>query len=51
MTPCFVLKNVIADDIDLLNISFDGASAPDRISARAGLNELQTIASGRRYDG
>lgn len=44
----FLMKTVIADDIDLLNVSFDGESAPDRISARAGLKELQKIAPSRR---
>jgi asparagine synthetase B (glutamine-hydrolysing) len=29
--------------IDLLNVSFDGQLAPDRISALAGLKELQRI--------
>lgn len=37
-------------EIDLLNVSFDGESAPDRISARAGLKELQNIASSRRWN-
>ncbi|KAL8533632.1 hypothetical protein ACS0TY_009869 [Phlomoides rotata] len=37
-------------DIDLLNVSFDGLSAPDRISARAGLKELQKIAPLRRWN-
>ena len=36
-------------EIDLLNVSFDGSCAPDRISARAGLKELQKIAPSRRY--
>ncbi|KAH6797829.1 Asparagine synthase family protein [Perilla frutescens var. hirtella] len=36
-------------EIDLLNVSFDGESAPDRISARAGLKELQKIAPSRRW--
>ncbi|XP_027099775.1 uncharacterized protein [Coffea arabica] len=36
-------------EIDLLNVSFDGLSAPDRISARAGLKELQKIAPSRRW--
>lgn len=44
----FCFWNVIADEIDLLNVSFDGLSAPDRISARAGLKELQKIAPLRR---
>lgn len=39
----------IVDEIDLLNVSFDGSCAPDRISARAGLKELQKIAPSRRY--
>ncbi|XP_059317182.1 uncharacterized protein LOC132067834 isoform X2 [Lycium ferocissimum] len=36
-------------EIDLLNVSFDGPCAPDRISARAGLKELQSIAPSRRW--
>ncbi|XP_057963180.1 uncharacterized protein LOC131154429 isoform X2 [Malania oleifera] len=35
--------------IDLLNVSFDGQSAPDRISAKAGINELRRIAPLRRW--
>lgn len=35
--------------IDLLNVSFDGQSAPDRISAKAGLKELQRISPLRRW--
>ncbi|PHT33654.1 hypothetical protein CQW23_25454 [Capsicum baccatum] len=35
--------------IDLLNVSFDGPFAPDRVSARAGLKELQKIAPSRRW--
>ncbi|CAO2830203.1 unnamed protein product [Amaranthus hypochondriacus] len=31
-------------DIDLLNVSFEGETAPDRITARAGLKELKRIA-------
>lgn len=42
-----LMKTMIAGDIDLLNVSFDGESAPDRISARAGLKELQKIAPSR----
>lgn len=42
------MKTMIVDDIDLLNVSFDGESAPDRISSRAGLKELQKIAPSRR---
>jgi len=34
--------------IDLLNVSFDGQLAPDRISAMAGLRELQRISPLRR---
>ncbi|KAH9322258.1 hypothetical protein KI387_016897, partial [Taxus chinensis] len=34
-------------EIDLLNVSFDGPHAPDRISAKAGLIELQRIAAFR----
>ncbi|GER31860.1 asparagine synthetase domain-containing protein [Striga asiatica] len=37
-------------DIDLLNVSFDGDSAPDRVSGRAGLKELQKIAPSRRWN-
>lgn len=40
---------ILVDEIDLLNVSFDGSFAPDRISARAGLKELQKIAPSRRY--
>ncbi|KAK9276100.1 hypothetical protein L1049_005631 [Liquidambar formosana] len=36
-------------EIDLLNVSFDGESAPDRISARAGVKELKLIAPSRRW--
>nr|GMD15179.1 asparagine synthetase domain-containing protein 1 isoform X1 [Ipomoea batatas] len=36
-------------EIDLLNVSFDGQCAPDRISARAGLKELRRIAPSRRW--
>uniref|UniRef100_J3NEE3 Glutamine amidotransferase type-2 domain-containing protein n=1 Tax=Oryza brachyantha TaxID=4533 RepID=J3NEE3_ORYBR len=35
--------------IDLLNVSFDGKLAPDRISALAGLKELQRISPIRRW--
>ncbi|KAJ6432185.1 hypothetical protein OIU84_019437 [Salix udensis] len=35
--------------IDLLNVSFDGQSAPDRISAKAGVKELRRIAPLRRW--
>ena len=28
---------LMTDEIDLLNVSFDGQSAPDRISAKAGV--------------
>ncbi|XP_076888685.1 uncharacterized protein LOC143539175 [Bidens hawaiensis] len=37
-------------EIDLLNVSFDGQLAPDRISARAGVNELRKIATLRRWN-
>ena len=40
---------LIADDIDLLNVSFEGETAPDRITARAGLKELKRIAPLRGY--
>ncbi|XP_078436078.1 asparagine synthase family protein [Wolffia australiana] len=36
-------------EIDLLNVSFDGHIAPDRISAREGLKELQKISPSRRW--
>ncbi|KAK4357995.1 hypothetical protein RND71_023605 [Anisodus tanguticus] len=39
---------ILVDEVDLLNVSFDGPYAPDRISARAGLKELQKIAPSRR---
>ncbi|KDP41316.1 hypothetical protein JCGZ_15723 [Jatropha curcas] len=35
--------------IDLLNVSFDGQFAPDRISAKAGVEELSRIAPLRRW--
>ncbi|KAI3818208.1 hypothetical protein L1987_12011 [Smallanthus sonchifolius] len=37
-------------EIDLLNVSFDGQLAPDRISARAGVNELRKVATLRRWN-
>nr|GEY25034.1 asparagine synthase family protein [Tanacetum cinerariifolium] len=37
-------------EIDLLNVSFDGQLAPDRISAIAGVNELRKMASLRRWN-
>lgn len=37
-------------EIDLLNVSFDGAFAPDRITARAGLKELVRIAPSRTWN-
>ncbi|KAG2706942.1 hypothetical protein I3760_05G125800 [Carya illinoinensis] len=37
-------------EIDLLNVSFDGQSAPDRISAKAGVKELRRIAPLRRWN-
>nr|XP_043624661.1 asparagine synthetase domain-containing protein 1 isoform X2 [Erigeron canadensis] len=37
-------------EIDLLNVSFDGHLAPDRISARAGVNELRKISCLRRWN-
>ncbi|RID60186.1 hypothetical protein BRARA_F03364 [Brassica rapa] len=36
-------------EVDLLNVSFDGPNAPDRISAKAGIKELQKIAPLRRW--
>lgn len=35
--------------IDLLNVSFEGQSAPDRISAIAGIKELRNISPSRRW--
>ncbi|CAK9224092.1 unnamed protein product [Sphagnum troendelagicum] len=35
--------------IDLLNVSFEGASAPDRISAISGLIELQQLSPSRKW--
>ncbi|MED6157287.1 hypothetical protein PIB30_021937 [Stylosanthes scabra] len=35
--------------IDLLNVSFDGQFAPDRISAKSGLKELKRVAPSRRW--
>ncbi|KAL9246323.1 hypothetical protein vseg_019871 [Gypsophila vaccaria] len=35
--------------IDLLNVSFEGETAPDRITARTGLKELKRIAPLRRW--
>ena len=40
----------MADGIDLLNVSFEGEAAPDRITARAGVKELRRIAPLRKYD-
>lgn len=37
-------------EIDLLNVSFDGDFAPDRISARAGVKELERISSLRKWN-
>ncbi|KAG9140921.1 hypothetical protein Leryth_010441 [Lithospermum erythrorhizon] len=37
-------------EIDLLNVSFDGSRAPDRISALAGVNELGKFAPSRRWN-
>ncbi|WZZ73909.1 hypothetical protein YC2023_085279 [Brassica napus] len=36
-------------EVDLLNVSFDGPNAPDRISAKAGIKELKQIAPLRRW--
>ncbi|ESW29826.1 hypothetical protein PHAVU_002G101900 [Phaseolus vulgaris] len=36
-------------EIDLLNVSFDGHLAPDRQSAKAGLNELRRVAPSRKW--
>ncbi|KAK9090903.1 hypothetical protein Sjap_024080 [Stephania japonica] len=38
------------NEIDLLNVSFDGQFAPDRIAAKAGVKELQRIAPSRRWN-
>ncbi|KAG5076345.1 hypothetical protein JHK82_055040 [Glycine max] len=38
-------------EIDLLNVSFDGQLAPDRKSAKAGLNELRRVAPSRNDNG
>ncbi|CAN1838791.1 Asparagine synthetase domain-containing protein 1 [Linum perenne] len=35
--------------IDLLTVSFDGQSAPDRITAKAGADELRKISPSRRW--
>ncbi|XP_024535743.1 asparagine synthetase domain-containing protein 1 [Selaginella moellendorffii] len=35
--------------IDLLNVSFDGPSAPDRVSAIAGIDELRRISPSRKW--
>lgn len=45
----FSFPFILADEIDLLNVSFDGQFAPDRISAKAGVKELERIAPFRRY--
>lgn len=39
----------LSDEVDLLNVSFDGPNAPDRISAKSGIEELKRIAPLRRY--
>ncbi|KAG2302009.1 hypothetical protein Bca52824_030660 [Brassica carinata] len=36
-------------EVDLLNVSFDGPNAPDRISAKTGIKELKKIAPLRRW--
>ncbi|KNA12485.1 hypothetical protein SOVF_125530 isoform B [Spinacia oleracea] len=36
-------------DIDLLNVSFNGEAAPDRITSRVGLKELKSIGPLRRW--
>ncbi|GAB2280182.1 hypothetical protein Dimus_014820 [Dionaea muscipula] len=36
-------------DIDLLNVSFEGQSAPDRVTGRSGLEELKRLAPLRRW--
>lgn len=43
------MTTLFSDEVDLLNVSFDGPSAPDRISARMGVNELRRITPSRRY--
>nr|CAD1819434.1 unnamed protein product [Ananas comosus var. bracteatus] len=42
-------NNSLLNTIDLLNVSFDGQLAPDRVSAKAGLRELQRISPLRRW--
>ncbi|PIA57680.1 hypothetical protein AQUCO_00600423v1 [Aquilegia coerulea] len=42
LEPCY--------EVDLLNVSFDEQFAPDRISARAGVKELQRISPLRRWN-
>ncbi|KAF5185350.1 Asparagine synthetase domain-containing protein [Thalictrum thalictroides] len=42
LEPCY--------EVDLLNVSFDKQFAPDRISARAGVKELQRISPLRRWN-
>ncbi|PPS00487.1 hypothetical protein GOBAR_AA20164 [Gossypium barbadense] len=41
--------NSYSSEIDLLNVSFDGESAPDRISAKTGVKELRRVAPLRRW--
>lgn len=43
-----VCEMLDADGIDLLNVSFEGSTAPDRISAIAGLAELERVSPSRR---
>jgi len=45
----FLIYFELTDEIDLLNVSFDGQLAPDRKSAKAGLNELRRVAPSRKY--
>jgi len=46
---CFLIYFGLTDEIDLLNVSFDGHLAPDRQSAKAGLSELRRVAPSRKY--
>lgn len=39
---------MVVDGIDLLNVSFEVSTAPDRISAIAGLAELERVSPSRR---
>lgn len=47
--PDLIWIDFLTDGIDLLNVSFDGELAPDRVSAKAGIKELTGIAPSRKY--